>query len=241
MRRIVNGLVALALLGTWSATAQADLISFDTVPEWDGVTSVAAWGSVQSGFSPTFGQTFLAPSGPNSLLSFSFFLTDFTPGDTLTYQAAVFSWSGSLLGGNPPQGATGSPVFLSAPRTFIDTGNFQEVLINTGGVDLTPGGAYVALLTTTGGSSGSALGLYQFGLTGFFAHQSNNGGGGFVFNDNPDFYQLNTAPWSTSDDFGDLAWRAEFRPVPEPSALVLFCLGSSWVLGYKWRRRPQDR
>jgi PEP-CTERM motif len=239
MRPIVHGLAAFALLGAWGAVSQAGTIIYDTTPEWDGITSIAGFGSVQSGFTPTFGQTFLAPGSASLLLNFSFFLTDFTPGDVLTFQPAVYQWSGSPLGGNPPQGAFGSPIFVGSNVTFQDTGNFQQVTVDTGGVPLTPGATYVALLTTTDSGSfsqnSSATGLYQWGLTGFFIHQPNNGGGGFVFNSNTDNSQLNNGSWDTTDDFGDLAWTATLLTVPEPNSLIPLGLGLAGLLAFRRR------
>jgi hypothetical protein len=240
MKPIVRGLAAIALLGAWGASSRAGTVLYDTTPAWDGVTSSAGFGSVQSGFTPTFGQTFLAPDSGGLLLNFSFSLTDFTPGDTLTFQPAVYQWSSSLLGGNPPQGAIGSPIFVGPDLTFQDNGTFQQVTVDTGAVPLTPGATYVALLTTTDPGSlaqnSSATGLYQWGLTGFFIHQPNDGGGGFVFNSSPDYSQLNNGSWSTTDDFGDLAWSATILTVPEPSSLILCGLGLVGLLAFRQRR-----
>jgi hypothetical protein len=245
MGRTKWALAALALLATWSVRARAGTLVYDTIPEWNGTTAIATWGSVQSGYTATVGQTFLAPAGVLTLNSFSFEVTDFTPGSTLSFQAAVYAWSGSLLGGNPPQGANGPPLFTSPAMAFVDTGSFQMVTINTGGIALTPGAAYVALLTTSDPGSiaanGNALKLFELGLTGFFVHQPNNGGGGFNFYNNTSSSQLNTTLWDDFADNGDLAWTATFTTVvvPEPGSLMLLFLGVAGLLVVQQRRRER--
>ncbi len=158
MKQAVSTLAMLAFLATGNGPARAGTVIYDTLPEWDGTTAIATWGSVQSGYTATVGQTFLAPASVLSLNSFSFEVTDFTPGSTLSFQAAVYAWSGSLLGGNSPQGASGPALFTSPDMVFVDTGSFQMVTINTGGIALTPGTAYIALLTTSDPGSIAANG-----------------------------------------------------------------------------------
>jgi MYXO-CTERM domain-containing protein len=238
-------MAALAMLAAWEARAGADTVIYNTTPEWDGTTAIAAWGSVQSGFTATVGQTFVAPANVLTLDSFSFHITDFTPGDTLSFQADVYAWSGSLLGGNPPQAATGPALFTSPDMVFVDTGGFQTVTIDTAGTTLTPGAAYIALLTTSDPGSiaanGSSLGLYELGLTGFFVHQPNNGGGGFNFYNNTSSSQLNTTLWDDFADNGDLAWTAIFTTVPEPGGVTLLGLGLLLVGLIGRLRRRTDR
>jgi hypothetical protein len=130
--------------------ARADVI-YDTTPSWNKSSSISAWGSVQSTATATYGETFLAPPAPNDVLkSFTFFINGNGANQgTVTFQADVYAWSGSLHGGNGPQGATGPALFTSPNMTFTDNGTFQAVIVNTGGVDLTPGDPYVVLFTTT--------------------------------------------------------------------------------------------
>jgi hypothetical protein len=235
---MILGLTALALLAGCGARAGADVLVYDTTPSWDGSTAIADWGSVPSGYTPTVGQTFVAPSNVLGLQSFTFYVTDFTPGDTLTFRAAVYAWSGSLLGGDAsPQGATGSALYTSSNQVFVDNGGFQAVTVNTGGVSLTPGAPYVVLLTTTGsgGSTdiGTSLGLYELGLTGFGSHGPNNGGGVFNFSNGVSPSDLNTVPWDDYADYGDLAWTGIFTTasVPEPGTLTLGLLLAAGLAG----------
>jgi hypothetical protein len=241
MRRTISTLAAIALLATSDAAVRAGSVVYDTTPQWDGTTAIAAWGSAQSGFTPTIGQAFLAPGNVLTLDSFSFHITDFNPGDTLSYQAAVYAWSGSLLGGNSPQGAIGPALYTSPDMVFVDTGDFQKVSIDTGGITLTPGAAYVALLTTSDSGStaanSSSLNLFELGVTGFYVHQQNNGGGGFNFYNNTSSSQLNTTLWDDFADDGDLAWTASFTTVPEPGTLTLLSLGVTCVVAGCRRKR----
>jgi hypothetical protein len=165
---------------------------YDTTASWNG-SSISAWGSVQSGATATYGQTFIAPTGDNVLQNFTFYVNGFGGQGTVTYQADVYAWSGSLVAGNSPQGSTGSPLFSLSNLTFTDNGSFQAVTINTGGVALTPGNAYVALFTTSDPTSITAnsdsTGNFAFGAN-LFAHGSNNGGGGFNYYDNTSSSQL---------------------------------------------------
>lgn len=242
MRRTVSALAILALPATWDACVRAGTVVYDTLPGWDGSTAIATWGSVQSGYTATVGQTFVAPSGVLTLNSLSFEVTDFTPGSTLSFQAAVCAWSRSLLGGNSPQGATGPAHFTSPDMVFVDSGSFQTVTINTGGIALTPGAAYIDLLTTSDPGSitanGNSLKLFELGLTGYYVHQPNNGGDGFNFYNNTSSSQLKTTLWDDFADDGDLAWTATFTTaVPEPGNLTLLSLGVAVVAGVSRRCR----
>lgn len=64
MQWIKNGLLFLALLLGGVGQIRADLV-YDTTYAWDGSSVVSTWGSTQSGATPTYGQTFVAPAFPN--------------------------------------------------------------------------------------------------------------------------------------------------------------------------------
>jgi hypothetical protein len=241
MQRIKIGLLALALLLGGVGHTSADVI-YDTTYAWDGSSVVSTWGSTQSGATPTDGQTFVAPANLNiALENFTFYLDGFGGGGTTFFTAAIYAWSGSLIAGNPVQGATGPALYTSSLMSITDnqSGNFQQVTINTGGILLTPNENYVALLTTTDPGS-IAANTNSFGSWSFgglpFQHVSGNGGGGFNFSNDPTSV---TTPWDDGSDLGDLAWTANFAAVPEPSSLTLLGLGATVLLGTGWRRRKQ--
>jgi PEP-CTERM motif len=242
MRRFLPHLAILALACSWGATCRAGF-TYDTTSAWNGSDGVGVWGSVQSGFTATFGETFVAPSVSTSLTDFTFYVSDFNPGDQVAFTAAVYQWSGSLIGGEPTQGAVGPALFTSAPMLFTDNGNFQAVTIETGGVTLAASGSYVVLLTTSDPSStasnGSSNGLFEFGLASS-SSLPNDGGGGFNFYNNTTSGQIGLGNWDDGDDYGDLAYTANFAPlsIPEPGSLTLLVLGLAAPLArLAWRRR----
>ncbi len=211
--------------------------TYDTTGSWDGSSSIAAFGNPNTA---TYGQTFVAPGG--NLTDFTFYVNP--EGNTLSMEADVFAWSGSLIGGNGPQGAVGPALYTSGPGAFVISGSgFQAVKVNTGGTPLTAGSNYVALLTvsepsdyaaTTGGSAWGDL---------LFNHVAGDGGGGFNFDNNGNNHAaLNNGNWDDFADFGDLAWTAHFSGVsatPEPGAYAT--IASLGLTGAAFLRRRRAR
>ena len=64
MQWIEIGLLTLALMLGGVGHTSADVI-YDTTYAWDGSSVVSNWGSTQSGATPTYGQTFVAPANPD--------------------------------------------------------------------------------------------------------------------------------------------------------------------------------
>lgn len=131
----------------------------------------------------------------------------------LHYQAQVYAWTGSLLGGGGG-GATGTVLYSSPTNVYTDTdgpGVFTAITTTIpGGLDLAPGN-YVALLTISNATNyANSSGTTVWGVN-LFSHVPNSGGGGFVFYNNGNNESLlNTTAWDNFFDFGDLAWTAVF-------------------------------
>lgn len=195
----------------------------DTTPMWNATNAVSPFGEQNTA---TYGQTITAPAGAPILTSFSFFLDDYMNPDTADFQAYVFAWDG--------QKATGPALFQSSPiSTTNNNGNdgFEEIAISTGTIALTAGQEYV-LAFNASNQFDSEIGTARWGTINNHASGPDTyAGGTFVFlNNGSDFSQLNSTPWSERD--GDLAFKATF--VPEPSSIMLLCLGG---LGVVFRRK----
>lgn len=134
----------IASLGIIMAAAVTPLAAQQ---DWDDLsapgTSFGAGAEPASGF--LVGQTFLA-SG-STLDAFGFYAASNWSGNA-TFQAFLFGMTGNAV--------TGSALYASAPMAYgsITTGWFDFF---TGGVGLTPGQVYMAILAPTTVSSGVAI------------------------------------------------------------------------------------
>jgi|GEM_PF-1047404 len=221
-----------ALMGALSAANAATM--FDTITPWDGSASIASFGNPDTA---TYGQTFIAPV--------DMLMTDFTfqinaaQGINLQFRGEVYSWTGSLLGGGGGQ-ATGASLYTSASTLLSGNGAFQAVTMNPN-IMLTPGSQYVALLTVSDPTDYAATtGISSWGIN-LFSRVANSGGGGFVYyNNGNNPGALNSSTWDNFEDFGDLAWRANFvgggAAVPEPGSVALL-VGGMVSGGILLRRR----
>jgi len=218
-------LAAVSALSLFGAAAQASTI--DTTPFWDGASSISAFGGNATG---VYGETFVAPGG--DLTDYTFYVNTGAPLDVV---GQVYAWDGSLTGGSSPQGAVGPALFTSAQFT-IDAGRgFQAVTVNTGSLALTAGQHYVALLADVNPND---FGSASWGDI-LFSHPGVAGDGGFNFyNNDHTTGSINANAWDSFNDFGSLAWTANFTGggAPEPAEWALMVLGFGGA-GAMLRRR----
>lgn len=235
----ILGLVATSEVALTAATL--DTIAGSPNPPGE------VWG-LGEGANETNGQTFTVPLTDNVLTSFRLMLADEDDGlydqygftGQTKFDFKVMAWNGTR--------ATGSSLFSSGPLT-VTTGNYTpaEFTFNTGNLALTPGGQYVAFVTT----SERADGANDFATVANAGDPYGGGGdayagGDFVYLDNG----TDTSAWTTTnwtklrtDDAVpmDAAFRATFvAAVPEPSSAGAFIAAGAF-LGLRRRSQSVNR
>jgi hypothetical protein len=216
-----------AALATAALTASAQAaITIDTLGAWDGSSGISYFGSTG-----VYGETFTAPA--SSINSFTFEVNDQGVEMDGIY-AQVYAWSGSLLGGNGPQGATGPALFSSGPFVISAVSGYQAVTIDTGVTALTPGQNYVILLADTDPGVAKAFVGALFTASG----QPDDGGFNY-FNNDYTLASINSQTWDDVSNFGSLAFSATFGSTPEPASWALMLTGLAGLgAALRSRRKP---
>jgi PEP-CTERM motif len=220
-RRVrLQSLLVVALLLVCAARAAADPLRIDTVGP-DGLPNVIV-GSFGEPNAATVGQTFIAPANARRLDRFTFYLF-YVEGGPARFSGHVGNWDGAKV--------TEPLLYASAERQLTTPLTPIPVTFETGGVPVTPGRSYVAFL--------SASMLFD-GLDDntnlFLEGDTYTVGGHVALANGGNFSEIFTRNWRGLDPL-DLAFVAEFTPVPEPSTMLLFGTGAASIAAAARRRR----
>jgi len=219
----------IALIGAATLLLSSSAQNINTYPLWNGANYINAWGANGTA---SYGESFTATPSQNNLLSMTFSINA-ANSSSYNFRAYVFRWTGS--------DTLGAPLFTSAITPApTSVGTFVPVIVNTGGLNLTPGQQYVAFYSVNGLGNTNG-GIAEWAYLGTSAAGGFDGytGGNFVFNNNLD--TTFAGGWQNPTYYGglpahDLAFQFNF--VPEPSAFALASLGA---LGLALRFRNSSK
>ncbi len=201
----------------------------ETYSFWDGRSYVIPFGEPDTA---TYGQVFMVPNNEDTALSnFSFWVESDNNNPIIDFKPYVYEWDGHKI--------TGSALFEGPVMSTTNASGYQEILVNTGNVNLMPGQKYVAFFSASGLFGDGKDGRATFGAI----YQSVYPYGEFVFfNNGNDFAKLYSSNWNCWS-WDDLVFRFEFdNPqgrdvVPEPISVIMFGIGGLLGVGLKRKRK----
>jgi hypothetical protein len=204
------------LLGVLMATVLPGAMAAQTsitVPPGCCGNYIHPWGTTY-----VFGQTFMAPSDPNTLLQDINVSVFSLNGGQLFYRAHLYAWGGS--------GTTGNSLFSSAEYEAPGSTSWSPINIAIGGLNLTANQTYVFFLQGTSGTGeyGQSAGDFNDPYAdGRFVYSGDGG-----------------ASWADLGSQYDLAFEANFTATPEPASMLLMATGLSGVAAWRRRRRKSE-
>lgn len=222
-RRILVCIFALS----FSTATQAAILLLDDTAGWNYFNGVEVIGN-GSYVTPSFGQSFTVPTAVNAINSFTFWLNDELNSSPLHFTANLVKWNG----------ATGTGPLLYSSAVQITTNNHgadgMEIFqFNFPGITVAPGDQYMAFLSTLGVSSGLTGAAY----VGYMSGDVMSGGRAYVNYTTTTVANAVPSGWAYLQPSVDLAFRAQFTVVPEPTTVSLFSMFAITALCVRRRQR----
>lgn len=221
--RMASAALVTGLLVGSVGTADAG-VTISTLGSENG--TVSAFGTPDSGSTPTYGETFIDPAGNGIIQSITFRVNDNNP-NPLPFRASVYAYN------TVTNMLVGSALYTSTTLSIAPSPNILAT-VTVSGINtlLTPGNSYIALFSTiglTGPVGGATYGI---------APDGSYTGGTFVFNNATTATGLATTSFSRPTDFGfpnnfDLSFALTFDASPPTTATpepATFALGVTGVL-----------
>jgi hypothetical protein len=215
-------LAMVSIMACSPSQARAGTVVLDTYQYWNGLNGVELISNDGPAPLYAFGQSFTAPAGVGSLESFSFWLKDRMNSGPVRFSAYLIGWDGRQ--------PTGPLLYTSGPVTTMAQNSYEQCEIRMAPVPVQPGSQYLAFFTTLGAGA-TQPGTAYVGDP--YSGQDLLPGGQAWSNYSTNLADVLQGHWFFAQPDQDLAFRAEFSVVPEPSPLVLLFVGWACYWGFR--------